>query len=149
LLIIYKTFMSRVKIDLPANELAVIQIAVRITDVNYGNHVGNDAVVGILHEARVQWLRQNGFTELDVGGAGIIMSDLEVAYLREIFYGDQLTITLGIADLGKTSFDLFYGLENQSGETVAKTKTGIVCFDYALKKVVAIPAGFFSILIAQ
>jgi acyl-CoA thioester hydrolase len=56
--------MARVKIDIPENILAIVNIPVRISDINYGNHVGNDAIVSIIHEARVQWLTQHNFTEI-------------------------------------------------------------------------------------
>jgi len=46
--------MARIKIDIPSLQLTEIHIPVRITDINYGNHVGNDAFVSIIHEARMQ-----------------------------------------------------------------------------------------------
>jgi acyl-CoA thioesterase FadM len=52
--------MARVKLLIPERKIFSTEIAVRITDINYGNHVGNDAFVRILHEARVQWLTNNG-----------------------------------------------------------------------------------------
>ena len=70
--------MARIKIVIPANTLAVVNIPVRITDINYGNHLGNDALISIVHEARVQWLKINNYTELQVDGVGLIMSDLAV-----------------------------------------------------------------------
>jgi len=35
---------------------------VQLTDTNYGNHVGHDTVMGLLHEARVQWLMSVGLS---------------------------------------------------------------------------------------
>ncbi len=63
--------MARIKIEIPSLKLTEIKIPVRITDVNYGNHVGNDAFVSIIHEARLQWLKQKGFSELNFGGTGL------------------------------------------------------------------------------
>ncbi len=53
--------MSRIKIEMPEIKLTAIKIPVRISDINYGNHVGNDAFVFILHEARIQWLQQHNY----------------------------------------------------------------------------------------
>ena len=39
--------MPRLKIDLPERRLTSFTIPVRITDVNYGNHVGNNAMIEI------------------------------------------------------------------------------------------------------
>ena len=43
--------MARIKIELPAKCIAAFTIPVRITDINYGNHVGNNSMVEIIHEA--------------------------------------------------------------------------------------------------
>lgn len=66
--------MARVKIDIPGKVMASFRIPVRITDINYGNHVGNDAFVSIIHEARIQWLKQYGFTEIQIEDIGLIMT---------------------------------------------------------------------------
>ena len=62
--------MARIKINIPPGFITTLSIPVRITDLNYGNHLGNDSLVSILHEARVQWLKLNGYTELDIEGTG-------------------------------------------------------------------------------
>ncbi len=40
-------------------------LEVRISDINYGNHLGHDSLVSLLHEARVRFLRHLGYTELN------------------------------------------------------------------------------------
>ena len=67
--------MARIKLDLPEQFPFSTELRVRITDVNYGGHMGNDALLGLLHEARVRFLTQYGFSELNICGAGIIMAD--------------------------------------------------------------------------
>lgn len=131
--------MARIKINIPEKIIATVIIPVRITDINYGNHAGNDALVGIIHEARVQWLSQLGYTELNIEGTGLIMSDLEVEYKNESFYGDQLKVTICVGELTAVSFELFYSIVNQENKLIAKAKTGMVCFDYVNKKVVIVP----------
>jgi acyl-CoA thioester hydrolase len=138
--------MARIKIDLPPTFIASIIIPVRITDINYGNHLGNDSLVSILHEARVQWLAQAGYTELDIEGIGVIMSDLAVEYKKEAFYGDQLTIKIAVGEITSVSFEIYYHIINQDNKEIAKAKTGMVCYDYGKKKVAAIPPAFLSII---
>ena len=87
--------MARIKIDIPEKIIATFHIPVRIADINYGNHVGNDAFVSIIHEARMQWLQQYGYTELNIEGTGLIMSDLTVEFKNESFYGDVVEVKLG------------------------------------------------------
>ena len=56
------------------------EIPIRISDVNYGGHLGNDAVLSLAHEARVRFLALRGFSEKDVEGVGIMMVDAAVVY---------------------------------------------------------------------
>ena len=58
--------MARIKLDLPGRFPFSTELRVRITDVNYGGHMGNDALLGLLHEARVQFLAHYGLSELDI-----------------------------------------------------------------------------------
>ena len=134
--------MARIKIELPEQFAFSTTIPVRITDLNYGKHVGNDTILSMIHEARVQYLKQLGYGELDLAGVGVIMSDVGIEFKSELFYGDEVIVSVAAADLSKISFDLYYKLEKRSGETtqlVAVAKTGMVCYDYGKKKVTAIP----------
>lgn len=135
--------MARIKIDLPGNHIASALVRVRISDINYGNHAGNDAFVSFIHEARLQWLQQHGFTELDIAGTGLIMSDLAFEFKNESFYGDEISIMICAGEVSSVSFDLYYQLTTKrNNETIllAKAKTGMVCYDYKNKKVAVIPA---------
>jgi YbgC/YbaW family acyl-CoA thioester hydrolase len=133
----------------PEETIASIQISVRINDINYGNHVGNDAFVSILHEARVQWLTQAGFSELNVGGVGLIMKDLFVSFKKEAFYGDQFTIELGVQAISGVSFELLYRITTTREDKIiqiALAVTTMVCYDYSNKKVAPISEPLLSLL---
>ena len=141
--------MARIKIDFPNNIIATIRLKVRIGDINYGNHVGNDAFVSLIHEARIQWLQQNGFSEIDAGGAGLIMADLGIEYKKEAYYGDEILIEIGAGEIARVSFEIFYQLSterNQEKVLLAKAKTGIVCYNYELKKTISVPDNLKLIL---
>nr|WP_220483010.1 thioesterase family protein [Rufibacter quisquiliarum] len=113
---------------------------IRITDLNYGGHLGNDALLSLLHEARVRFLKEHGYSELDFGGAGLIMSDVGIVYKGEGFYGDVLTVQVQAVEFSKYGFDLVYRLTNQNGREIAHAKTGMLCFDYGARKLQTIPA---------
>ncbi len=135
--------MPRIKIDLPADFAFTSVIPVRITDLNYGNHVGNDTILSLIHEARVQYLHHLGYGELNFAGAGLIMADVGIEYKAELHYGDVVHASVAAGDLSRIGFDLFYKLEKEeNGKTVlvAAAKTGMVCFDYEKKKVTMLPA---------
>jgi len=131
--------MARIKVELPEQFPFTTSIPVRITDLNYGKHVGNDTILSMIHEARVQYLKQFGYEELNLGGLGLIMSDVAIEFKSELFYGDVVTASVATGDFSKISFDLYYKLEKGT-QLVATAKTGMVCYDYSKKKVAAIPA---------
>lgn len=134
--------MARVKVELPAKFSFTATLPVRITDLNYGAHLGNDALLGLLHEARVQLLAYLGLTEFDPATRlGFIMADVAVEYKAEAFYGDVLAIGMGLADPHKYGFDIGYQVKNQHGKEVARAKTGMLAFDYTTRKLRVLPAG--------
>lgn len=137
--------MARVKIQMPEFFNFFCKIPVRITDINYGGHVGNDTVLSIIHEARMQFLSNSGYSEMNIAGAALIMADVAIEYKSELFYGDVITANVTIGEISKIGFDLFYKLETIRQQPVEKqilianAKTGMICYDYDKKKIVAIP----------
>ncbi len=137
--------MARVKIHVPDIQFTSIPLQVRITDINYGNHLANNALVGLLHEARMQWLKSGGFSELDGNGGGLIMADLAVEYKQQLFWADNVDCLTGADVTSAKSFDMYYKLISQN-KVAALAKTGMVYFDYQLGKVANIPADFAAFL---
>ncbi|HTE09574.1 MAG TPA: thioesterase family protein [Chitinophagaceae bacterium] len=134
--------MARVKIELPASFQFTTMIAVRITDLNYGGHVGNDTVLSIIHEARMQFLQYYGHTEMNFGGTGMIMSDVGIEFKNELFYGDNVKVSVAITGISKVSFELYYKLEKEINNRlvlVATARTGMVCYNYETKKMAHFP----------
>ena len=43
------------------------EIAVTIGQINYAGHVGVDAYLAIVHEARLRWLKAHGMLESNLG----------------------------------------------------------------------------------
>lgn len=133
----------RLQLDLPQTFIFQTVLTVRISDINYGGHVGNDHMLTLMQEARIQFYNQLGFkSEVSFEGAvGQIISDALIIYKSESFQGDQLLIQIAVTDFNKYGFDLVYLVtQQQSGKEVARGKTGIVCFDYDKRKVASVPA---------
>ncbi len=134
--------MERVKVVLPESFSFSTTINIRITDLNYGGHVGNDVFMSLVHEARQQFLIHHGYTELDFAGTSLIMADAAMEYKRELYYGNAVRISVSAGGFDKIGFDLCYLLEVQNDNqwlTAGKVKTGMLCFDYVAKKKVAVP----------
>ena len=132
--------MARVKINLPEVFSFKTDILVRILDINYGGHLGNDALLSILHEARLQYLERSGYSELRFGENSLIMADVAIVYQGEGFRGDVLTIQMAPADFTKYGFDLLYHITNQHGKAIAHAKTGLLCFNYETRKIMSLSA---------
>lgn len=134
--------MERVKVNLPEAFRFSMQMRIRITDLNFGGHVGNDTFLSLLHEARHEYLKQHGYGEISFEGTGLIMADAAIEYKKELTQGDEIKISVAAAGFDKYGFDLFYKVEQITANgnmLAAKAKTGMLCFDYSKKKLALLP----------
>ncbi|MCS7029069.1 MAG: thioesterase family protein [Bacteroidia bacterium] len=133
--------MARVKIDLPEHFLFECYFVIPITMINYGGHLGNDSVLAIAQEARIQFLAHYGYSEMNLCGVGIIMADAAIQYKSEGFHGNVLEVALQPLNFHSVGFDIVYKIYNQTTQKdLAYVKTGIVCFDYTKRKIVPLPS---------
>ena len=137
--------MGRIKLEMPALYSFRTELTVRITDINYGGHLGNANVLALMHEARVRFLKTFGYSEINVEGYGTIMLDSVVIYKAQAFAGDMLQIEVAAGDFSRLGCDIFYRITNkESGAEVVLAKTGIAIFDYAGQKRVSPPDTFIK-----
>lgn len=137
--------MPRIRLDLPESFPFSTDLPVRVSDLNYGGHLGNDALLSLLHEARVRFLQRHGFTEGDVDGPGILMTDAAIVYSSQGFWGDILTVDVAVSDISRCGCDLLYRVTNRtSGREVARAKTGIVFYDYRARLITRVPEAFIE-----
>jgi len=135
--------MSRIKIQVPKKFIFKTEIPIRITDINYGGHLGNDSVLSLVHEARLRFLKHLGYSEANVEGVGIIMIDAAIQYKSEGFYGDELLVEVAVTDFSSVGCDFIFKLTSKnSNKEIALAKTGIVFFNYEKRKTVPVPAEF-------
>jgi acyl-CoA thioester hydrolase len=134
--------MARIRIDLPELFNFETEIPVRITDINYGGHVGNDAFLSIIHEARLKFLQNFGYSETNIEGKSLIMADSAIIYKAEGFYGDILKIKIAVTEFSNFGFDLIYKISKDSDNLVVIAKTGMVFFDYNVRRVTSVPEKF-------
>jgi len=134
--------MERVKINLPEQFNFSTNIKIRITDLNYGGHVGNDSFLSLIHEARQQYLNHFGYSELQIENTSLIMADVSIEFKKELSYNDEVKISVASNGFDKYGFDIFYKLEiinNDSFVLAGKAKTGMLCYDYQNKKLITVP----------
>ncbi len=112
---------------------------VGVADVNYGGHVANSAVLNFFQDARIAYLATLGpYTEIDLGGCGIIMPEAHVYFRKEMFLGDQLSIGVRSHVLKRSSWMMKYRIERDS-ELTAEGETPLLCFNYQTHKPCRIP----------
>ena len=137
--------MNRTRLDLPKEFNFHISIPIRITDINYGGHVGNDTVLTLLHEARMKFLYHHNFSEMNFGGVGLIMRDVTIEFKKELFYGETIDVYVTVSNFSRVGFDVFYKMVKSGEEIqVAIAKTGMVCYDYKMKKIASVPASILQ-----
>ena len=140
--------MARIKIDMPDQYLFSTILPIQITDINYGNHLANDKVLSMMHEARIRFFNHLDCSELDLKGVSVIMGDVAIEFKSEGFYGQSLKIEMTAAEFRSKSFDIFYKFTNQdTGKILAHAKTGIVCFNYDTRQTKQVPESFRKIFL--
>src|SRR5512143_1177371 len=135
--------MARLQLELPTAFLFATELEVRIGDINYAGHLSNDALLALLHEARVRFLASYGLREPDVFGSSLLIADAAVVYKSEAFQGELLKIEVAVTDFNKYGCDFVYRVtEKQSGREVARSKIGMVFFSYAERRIQPMPEPF-------
>jgi acyl-CoA thioester hydrolase len=122
------------------------QLEVRFRDCDALGHVNNAVYLTYLEQARFSHWRATGLAGKTADGAGgspsdvpgVILARAEVDYRRPAKYGDLLTVHLGVAAIGRTSFTYEYEIVDAGGHLIANARTVIVRFDYAANKPVPI-----------
>lgn len=131
--------MGRLKLNFPKQTHFETTLNVSITDINYGNHVGNERFLSFAHEARVRFLQSLNQNELDFFGVSLILSEAQIVYKQQVFYGDSLTMKLSIEVSSDYSFNIYYSCLNQHGSVCTQIKTGMVYFNYDKNKITNCP----------
>ncbi|HSW68639.1 MAG TPA: acyl-CoA thioesterase [Gammaproteobacteria bacterium] len=72
----------------------------RITDINYGGHLGHIELIGLLHEVRVQFLNNHNCNEFEIDGCALFMKTLQLDYINQAFWNEQLKIQMSLVSEG-------------------------------------------------
>lgn len=139
--------MPRVKVAAPDQFLFSMERTVGISDINYAKHLDSVAMVNILHEARLQFLASIGFTEANIYGLGMVVTDLAVDYRSESFANDLLIVDVGVGKFNRYGFDIGIQVTNSASETiVCAAKMGVVFFDFDKHMIAEVPVAFKALM---
>jgi acyl-CoA thioester hydrolase len=135
--------MSRIEIALPENFVFSTDIPIRIGDINRGRHLAHDAVLSIMEEARVRFMKSIGYPEENMDGVSFITVDAGVIYKKQGFYGQTLRIEIAVTDFSRRGCDIVYRISNaETGEEMVRAKNGMLFFNYREQKVATVPEAF-------
>ncbi|MFC7369510.1 MULTISPECIES: acyl-CoA thioesterase [Vreelandella] len=133
--------MERVTLDFPTT--AIIHrhsLTVRVTDMNYGRHLGHDALISLLHEARVHAFAALGLPEWDMKGYPSIVADLAVQYQHEARWPDALTIETAVPEPEGKALTIYQRICNaETDKVVATARVNQLLVDLTSGRPVSIP----------
>ncbi len=137
--------MPKVKLKKLVEYDFIYEVILKVRDINYGGHLGNDSLVSLTHEARIDFLNKLGFSELNIGDAdiGIIMTDLIVNYIGEAFLHDEIKIYSKIDEISSVGFRVFHDFVKQD-KTIALAELGLYAFNYSERQISNIPEIFIK-----
>lgn len=135
--------MARIQIDLPEQLPFSTEVTLYLSHLNYTGHLDNALLLTVVSEARARYFASLGYGEMDVEQVGIIVADAAVQYRSEAFHGEVMIVRMAAADFSKHGCDLLWRMDDKaSNREVARGKTGIVFFDYGVRKVAPVPENF-------
>ena len=120
---------------------------VRVTDINHAGHLGNEALLGLVHEARTHFLKALSFDTIVSAQQpiGLIIADLAVNFKEEGFAHEEVSVDSQIDELGQKSFRLFHRIR-RGRQIIALVETGMVAYSYSARQATNLPGGFLSAL---
>ncbi len=113
-------------------------VELRFSDLDLYGHVNSVVYFSYLETARVK-LFKDIFQELTEKHIFLLVARAECDYKLPILFGDNLIVTISVAKIGRSSFDLEYRLYDGGDKTYATACTTMVCFDNVNRITVPVP----------
>ncbi len=120
-----------------------IPLTVRSDDLNFAQHVAHQNYFIYFQEARIAYLGQFGFSELDICGCAMLIAEASCRYRKELFFGDRLRVSCRVVRLNPKTFVMGYAI-GRGGDLCAEGSTTNLVVDPRQKKVVPLPDGFVA-----
>jgi YbgC/YbaW family acyl-CoA thioester hydrolase len=119
---------------------------VRISDLGYGVHLGYAHMVLLLHNARVAFLSNLGFSEIDCCGYSLMMSNINVDYKAECFLGDKLKFEVEVEIVDRLRICFNTTVTHEDSRVAAIAKDTMIFFDQNKRKPVRVPEQFKELI---
>ncbi|MBM7074599.1 thioesterase family protein, partial [Shewanella sp. 202IG2-18] len=124
-----------------------VDLSVRVADLNYGNHLGYNGLVSMLHHARIDYFRNFKINEFNLNGATSFIKQLKIDYQGEAFLHDVLHFNYSVSETTRATIT-FEALitKNDDNAPVAHAFETMILVDNETKKVVKNSAGFAKLI---
>lgn len=113
-------------------------IELRFSDLDAYGHVNSAVYFTYLETARVK-LFSDFFRQVSEHGIFTVVAKASCDFKIPIMLYDEVIVSLWVARIGRSSFDLEYKVHDGKEKTYATAHTTMVCFDSIKNKTVAIP----------
>ena len=108
-----------------ANEFSFsVPVQVRFSETDMFGHVNNTVVFTYLEYARIEYLNTIGLMNKE--GNIPVVADIQCDYVRQMYFGETITIYVKIAHVGNSSVDIHYLGKNEKDDIVFTARGTIV-----------------------
>ena len=101
-----------------------VQVPVRFSETDMFGHVNNTVVFTYLEYARIEYLR--AIKLMNKEGNIPVVADIQCDYIRQMYFGETITIYVKVAHVGNSSVDIHYLGKNEKDEIVFTARGTIV-----------------------
>ncbi|MDY0405421.1 thioesterase family protein [Virgibacillus sp. 179-BFC.A HS] len=117
-----------------------IPIKIRFSETDMFGHVNNVSPFIYFEEGRIAYLQSMGLFNMEDASEGMpIVADLQCDYLKQMYFGDQLTLYVKTASVGNTSLDIHYMIKDEKDEVSVTGRGRMVYINPASGKPIALP----------
>ena len=122
-------------------------IEVSFRDLDAMGHVNNAVYLSYMETARIKFL-VDLLAVTSLHDLPVIMAEATCTFKSPAFFGEQLTVGVGISRFGSKSFDMTYRIDAGDGRLIALAKTVQVMYDYAAARTIVVPEAFKAKVLA-
>lgn len=94
-------------------------VQVRFSETDMFGHVNNTVPIAYFEFARIEYMKELGLMQRWLKGSDLfpVVADMQVDYVRQVFFDEKLAIFVKVASVGNSSIDIHYWAVNEKGET--------------------------------
>lgn len=133
------------RFELPAEKTRVHEVTMplRWGDMDAMGHINNTLYFRYMEIARLDWIFKLG-ASTDRSGQGPVIVNAFCNFLRQLEFPGDITVSMFVANLGRSSFDTYHTIEraDEPGVVYAEGGARTVWTDYAARKSAPLPDWF-------